>query len=79
MSLFLAEPHVAALSVSAGRFTLMVDRILPTVRYVSVEGPGDAQRWPSDAVRRGRATATMDHRCCGNDIHGPLLRLPGPA
>ncbi len=74
---FLAEPHVAALSVSAGpgrgpvaipiwyqyapggeawvlteagsrkarliqaagRFTLMVDRIMPTVRYVSVEGP----------------------------------------
>jgi hypothetical protein len=75
--LFLAEPHIAALSVSAGpdrgpvtvpiwyqyvpggeawvltpagsrkarlieaagRFTLMVDRVLPTVRYVSVEGP----------------------------------------
>jgi Pyridoxamine 5'-phosphate oxidase len=75
--LFLAEPHIAALSVSAGeargpltmpiwyqyqpggeawvlteagswkarliqaagRFTLMVDRTQPTVRYVSVEGP----------------------------------------
>jgi Pyridoxamine 5'-phosphate oxidase len=75
--LFLAEPHIAALSVAAGpdrgpftlpiwyqyapggeawvltgagsrkarlieaagRFTLMVDRELPTVRYVSVEGP----------------------------------------
>lgn len=74
---FLAEPHVAALSVSAdpgrgplvvpiwyqytpggeawvltppgsrkarliqdaGRFSLMVDRVTPTVRYVSVEGP----------------------------------------
>jgi hypothetical protein len=74
---FLAEPHIAALSVSdgagrgpltvpiwyqyepggeawvlteagswkarliqaAGRFTLMVDRVAPTVRYVSVEGP----------------------------------------
>src|SRR6201996_8700336 len=74
---FLAEPHVAALSVwnapdrgrltlpiwyqyapggeawvlteagsrkarliaAAGRFTLMVDRVMPTVRYVSVEGP----------------------------------------
>jgi hypothetical protein len=73
----LAEPHIAALSVSAGpgrgpltvpmwyqyepggeawvlteaasmkarligaagRFTLMVDRVAPTVRYVSVEGP----------------------------------------
>ena len=75
--LFLAEPHIAALSVSAGpdrgpltvpiwyqyepggevwiltearsrkarlieaagRFTLMVERVRPTVRYVSVEGP----------------------------------------
>jgi|SRR5579875_2018048 len=75
--LFLAEPHVAALSVAAeggrgpvtvpiwyqyepggeawvltgptsrkarlieaaGRFSLMVDRVEPTVRYVSVEGP----------------------------------------
>ncbi len=75
--LFLAEPHIAALSVSAGPhrgpltvpiwyqytpggeawiltevksrkvplieaagcFTLMVDRITPTTRYVSVEGP----------------------------------------
>jgi Pyridoxamine 5'-phosphate oxidase len=74
---FLAEPHVAALSVSAGpdrgpfsvpiwyqyqpggeawiltetrsrkarliaaagRFSLLVERVLPTVRYVSVEGP----------------------------------------
>jgi hypothetical protein len=74
---FLAEPHVAALSVvagpdrgpltvpiwyqyapggdvwvltgadsrkgrlirAAGRFTLMVERVEPTVRYVSVEGP----------------------------------------
>ncbi len=74
---FLAEPHIAALSVSAGpgrgpftvpiwyqyvpggdawvltpaesgkvrlikaagRFTLMVERVLPTNRYVSVEGP----------------------------------------
>src|ERR1700753_3756355 len=75
--LFLAEPHIAALSFSAGpdrgpltlpiwyqyapggepwvltpadsrkvplieaagRFTLMVERTMPTVRYVSVEGP----------------------------------------
>ena len=75
--LFLAEPHVAASSVSAGpdrgpvtvpmwyqyepggevwvlteaaslkarligaagRFSLMVDRVAPTIRYVSVEGP----------------------------------------
>lgn len=74
---FLAEPHVGALSVSAGpergpltvpmwyqyvpggevwvltsvgsvkaeliraagRFTLMVDRVEPTIRYVAVEGP----------------------------------------
>ena len=75
--LFLAEPHIAALSVSAGpdrgpvtvpvwyqyvpggepwvlieaasrkarlieaagRFTLLVQRVVPTTRYVSVEGP----------------------------------------
>jgi hypothetical protein len=75
--LFLAEPHIAALSVAgeqgrgpltvpmwyqykpggeawvlteaaslkarligaAGRFTLMVERTAPTIRYVSVEGP----------------------------------------
>ena len=37
------------------------------------------QRWPSDAARRGRATATMGDRCCGNDIHGPSLRLADPA
>jgi nitroimidazol reductase NimA-like FMN-containing flavoprotein (pyridoxamine 5'-phosphate oxidase superfamily) len=75
--LFLAEPHIAALSVAAGRdrgpltvpmwyqyepggeawiltekaslkarlieaegrFSLMVDRMTPTIRYVSVEGP----------------------------------------
>jgi len=75
--LFLAEPHIAALSVAAGpdrgpvtvpiwyqyepggeawilteaasrkaalikaagRFTLMVERLAPTTRYVSVEGP----------------------------------------
>jgi len=74
---FLAEPHIAALSVdagggrapltvpiwyqyapggdvwimtgldsrknrligAAGRFSLMVDRVTPTIRYVSVEGP----------------------------------------
>ena len=75
--LFLAQPHIAAVSVSAGQgrgpltvpiwyqyepggeawvltpaasrkarlieaaghFTLMVERVVPTVRYVSVEGP----------------------------------------
>ena len=75
--LFLAEPHIAALSVSAGpdrgpltvpmwyqytpggeawilteaasrkarliadagRFSLMVERLTPTIRYVSIEGP----------------------------------------
>ncbi len=37
------------------------------------------QLCPSDAARRGRVTASMGHRCCGSDIHGPSLRLPGPA
>jgi len=85
---FLAEPHVAALSVSAGqgrgpftvpiwyqyapggeawvlteagsrkarlierarRFTLMVERVMPTVRYVSVEGPVTRTVPGSDAL-----------------------------
>jgi len=34
-----AESRKARLIESAGRFSLMVDRVLPTVRYVSVEGP----------------------------------------
>jgi hypothetical protein len=87
---FLAEPHVAALSVSAGRdrgpftvpiwyqyaqggeawvlteagsrkvrliesagrFTLMVDRVLPTTRYVSVEGPVTRTVPGTDALLR---------------------------
>jgi Pyridoxamine 5'-phosphate oxidase len=87
---FLAEPHVAALSVSAGpgrgpltlpiwyqyapggeawvltearsrkarlieaagRFTLMVDRVMPTVRYVSVEGPVTRTLPGTDALLR---------------------------
>jgi hypothetical protein len=87
---FLAEPHVAALSVSAGpgrgpltlpiwyqytpggeawvhteagsrkarlidaagRFTLMVERVLPTVRYVSVEGPVTRTVPTTDALVR---------------------------
>ena len=87
---FLAEPHVAALSVSAGQgrgpftlpiwyqyapggepwvltpagsrkvplieaagcFTLMVDRVMPTVRYVSVEGPVARMIPGTDALLR---------------------------
>ncbi len=40
---------------------------------------GSPLRWAIDAVRQGRETATVGHRCCGNDIHGSPLRLPGPA
>ena len=88
--LFLAEPHIAALSVSAGpdrgpltvpiwyqyepggevwiliearsrkaplieaagRFTLMVDRVTPTTRYVSVEGPVTRTIPGTDELRR---------------------------
>jgi hypothetical protein len=87
---FLAEPHVAALSVSAGhgrgpftvpiwyqyapgreawvltsagsrkarlietagRCTLMVERVMPTVRYVSVEGPVTRTVPGTDALLR---------------------------
>lgn len=109
---FLAEPHVAALAVTAGRrgplvvpiwyqyapggepwiltpaasrkadliaeagcFTLMVDRVTPTLRYVSVEGevsdirPGTeadlveiSDRYlDSDAARRYREMARAEH------------------
>ena len=34
-----AESRKARLIAAAGRFTLMVERVEPTVRYVSVEGP----------------------------------------
>jgi Pyridoxamine 5'-phosphate oxidase len=88
--LFLAEPHIAALSVSAGpdrgpltvpiwyqyepggevwiltearsrkaalieaagRFTLMVERVTPTTRYVSVEGPVTRTIPGTDELRR---------------------------
>ncbi|WP_405997831.1 pyridoxamine 5'-phosphate oxidase family protein [Streptomyces sp. NBC_00829] len=33
------ESRKGVLIAGAGRFTLMVDRLTPTVRYVSVEGP----------------------------------------
>ncbi len=87
---FLAEPHIAALSVSAGqgrgpftvpiwyqyapggeawvltpagsgkvrlietagRFTLMVERVIPTTRYVSVEGPVTRTVPGTDALLR---------------------------
>ena len=87
---FLAEPHVAALSVSAGpgrgpftvpvwyqyapggeawvlteagsrkvrlietagRFTLLVQRVMPTTRYVSVEGPVTRTVPGTDALLR---------------------------
>jgi hypothetical protein len=92
--LFLAEPHVAALSVAAGpgrgpftlpiwyqytpggeawvlteaasrkarlikaagRFTLMVERVMPTVRYVSVEGPVTRTVPQTDELLREIAT-----------------------
>jgi hypothetical protein len=34
-----ASSRKARLIAAAGRFTLMVERVMPTVRYVSVEGP----------------------------------------
>jgi hypothetical protein len=34
-----AESRKARLIAAAGRFSLMVDRVTPTTRYVSVEGP----------------------------------------
>lgn len=36
-----ADSRKDKLITSAGRFSLLVERVTPTVRYVSVEGPGD--------------------------------------
>ncbi len=44
--------HKAALIEAAGRFTLMVDRLTPTTRYVSVEGPVTRTVPGTDALRR---------------------------
>jgi hypothetical protein len=42
----------ARLIEAAGRFTLMVDRVTPTTRYVSVEGPVTRTIAGTDARRR---------------------------
>jgi hypothetical protein len=42
----------ARLIEAAGRFTLMVERVMPTVRYVSVEGPVTRMVPGTDALLR---------------------------
>ena len=42
----------ARLIEAAGRFTLMVDRVTPTTRYVSVEGPVTRTIPGTDELRR---------------------------
>jgi hypothetical protein len=42
----------ARLIAAAGRFSLMADRVMPTVRYVSVEGPVTRTvPWTDDQLR----------------------------
>jgi hypothetical protein len=62
-----ARSRKAQLIDAAGRFTLMVDRVEPTVRYVSVEGPvvgkttatmNSCGRSPRDTCRWSRCLAT---------------------
>jgi hypothetical protein len=43
----------ARLIEAAGRFTLMVERVAPTVRYVSVEGPVTRTVPETDELVRG--------------------------
>jgi hypothetical protein len=47
-----ARSRKARLIEAAGRFTLMVDRVTPTTRYVSVEGPVARTIPGTDELRR---------------------------
>ena len=47
-----ADSRKARLIAAAGRFSLMVERVLPTVRYVSVEGPVTRTIPGTDALLR---------------------------
>ena len=47
-----AGSRKAGLIEAAGRFTLMVERVMPTVRYVSVEGPVTRTVPGTDALLR---------------------------
>ncbi|AYY11885.1 pyridoxamine 5'-phosphate oxidase family protein [Actinobacteria bacterium YIM 96077] len=105
---FLAQPHVAALSVAAGadrgpltvpiwyqyspggeawiltqstgrktglieaagRFSLMVQRVEPTVRYVSVEGPVTRTVPMTDAL-----LAELAHRYLPEEKAGPFMEI----
>jgi hypothetical protein len=51
-----AGSRKARLIEAAGRFTLMVERVMPTVRYVSVEGPVTRMVPGTDALLREIAT-----------------------
>ncbi len=53
--------------------------VWPAATAKRADPRGEPQRWAMDAVRPGRVTASMGHRCGGNDIDGSSLRLPGPA
>jgi hypothetical protein len=99
---FLAEPRIAALSVSAGpdrgpltvpmwyqytpggevwvltsvasvkaeliraagRFTLMVDRVEPTIRYVAVEGPVTRRLASASCPRDSTGVRVPSLTCC---------------
>jgi nitroimidazol reductase NimA-like FMN-containing flavoprotein (pyridoxamine 5'-phosphate oxidase superfamily) len=50
-----AKSRKVALIEAAGRFSLMVDRVTPTTRYVSVEGPVTRTIRGTDELRREMA------------------------
>ena len=50
-----ATSRKVALVEAAGRFSLMVDRVTPTTRYVSVEGPVTRTIRGTDELRREMA------------------------
>jgi hypothetical protein len=55
-----AGSRKARLIEAAGRFTLMVDRVMPTVRYVSAEGPV-TRTVPGTSVREPYRRPWPDH------------------
>ncbi|WP_424215292.1 pyridoxamine 5'-phosphate oxidase family protein [Streptomyces sp. BI20] len=65
----------------AGRFSLMVERVEPTVRYVSVEGPVVSTEPTTDAEKRSMAARYLPAEAVDSFLamaereHGPQLTI----
>lgn len=69
----------ARLVQAAGRCTLMVNRVQPTVRYASAEGPARVEEATDEHVahmaRRYLAPEMVDSYLASADSHGPQVRI----